>query len=1179
MNDYRLWLVLLFLLLPLHLTGAASPFFPNNSPSTEEPYEVFLSFNYKNLFNNVVIAYYDEGDYYLPVSQIFSLLKIKHAVSSSPPAVSGSFLDANNTFYLDFETLTISLKEKGEFSIEQVDLILGETDYYLESSIFNEVFGLNFTVDFNNLVLHLESENELPVYSQYLRKERRQKTNRYSITREYYDLKFYRERKIVAGGFLDYSLTTHISEDDLLYAYSTNIGGEILGGDVQGSINGNFSKENSNFLTNNLRWRYVDQNNPYFSQIFAGQSSTEGLYSRAITGIRITNDPIVPRFIFDEVEIQGAVEPGSEVELYFNDALYDFQNVNQDGKYRFIAPLTFGTSRLRLQIYDPAGSMRQQLKNIQIPYRFLPPGKTIYNASLGRLDSPILGALSDNYLAQGEVGYGINNWLTQKLGAEYITDTELRRSTLLYSSTSLRISQGYLVNLDIAPAAFYRFSTSSILPSSASWDIDYSYYTASEHIYNNLDLDQELNASFYLPVQLFKNDVNLRFTTNSISRGDYYRNRYNIDLNSRINRFNVRFNYSDTKIKTFSLSPSNAAELSSSLSYFVPKTSPLPKALHGFLFRGEIAFNPSSNELTGVRSLIAKDFLADGRIQVSYAKNLISDYTFFNVGLSFDLDRVRSSSSAIHSARGSGFKQNFLGSVGFDPHNSKFILSNRRQVNQAGAAVKLFVDNNNNERFDEEDTVIKDNAIRIGRSGKSRFTSDGTIYISQLQAYHQVNLEINKGALRNPLIVPQFEQFSFIAPPNQYKRIEIPFYTSGVISGNVKRIYNGKQKGIAGLRMYLVPQTDSVTSTELETKQIPTFSDGSFYAYEIRPGKYYLFPDPNQLDFLNMISKPDSMDIEIEALAQGDFVEGLNFKLEDRTLQNQPALNQNIETKDIGAPGNEKQRKDNSGTTLSIGYNISVDSLQTTECNYHLQYGGYDTPGQALAIIQTDSNNVYYNNQSKQYFSWENSFSTLGNTAHHIRNNGLNTASVVEQCNTFTPASPSEEDLANEAYFLQYGAFKNQSDANTLKRQLNNLHGIRTHVTADPENNFYKVRSAPFPSREEANNQKEEILSSTSLAEDGIFLTKGSITSGIQSFNPSYQLQLGLFESTRKATLYAIRLDEVFNLRSRVVIDQNQQVLLYIEQDFSRWEEAASVQKAISGDESFQPPIIHTTIK
>ncbi|NQV16692.1 hypothetical protein HQ531_14610, partial [bacterium] len=55
---------------------------------------------------------------------------------------------------------------------------------------------------------------------------------------------------------------------------------------------------------------------------------------------------------------------------------------------------------------------------------------------------------------------------------------------------------------------------------------------------------------------------------------------------------------------------------------------------------------------------------------------------------------------------------------------------------------------------------------------------------------------------------------------------------------------------------------------------------GSYYSMEIPPGKYELWVDETQLQFLRMNSIPEKLYITIDPGSDGDFIEDLNFILQ-----------------------------------------------------------------------------------------------------------------------------------------------------------------------------------------------------------------------------------------------------------------------------------------------------------
>src|SRR5699024_56274 len=136
-----------------------------------------------------------------------------------------------------------------------------------------------------------------------------------------------------------------------------------------------------------------------------------------------TNEPVEPRHMFDEFEIEGEAVPGSEVELYFNNLLYDYQETSENGRYRFLAPLTYGSSRMQLKIYDPAGSIIKRTQRIQVPFGFLPGGEFNYHLNIGRLNTPLFGSTERSNIIQGDLSYGVTNGLTQEVGMEYLNSS------------------------------------------------------------------------------------------------------------------------------------------------------------------------------------------------------------------------------------------------------------------------------------------------------------------------------------------------------------------------------------------------------------------------------------------------------------------------------------------------------------------------------------------------------------------------------------------------------------------------------------------------------------------------------------------------------------------------------------------------------------------------------------
>jgi len=1002
--------------------------------------EIFLSFTYRNFFEKVITAFYEDGTYYLPVSEIFSSLKISHEVDNGSLSIRGFYLDPDNNFRFDFNNYQVALDNKGSFRYDASKMLVKELDFYVSLDVLSEVFELNFSVDRSNLLLQLETPNTLPIVEEYERQRRRERQEKATIGQEYNPLVYERDRTLFGGGFFDYSLTSIINEDRNSYNYSFDLGTEIAGGDLEGSAFGSYSDGFSNFTTNNLRWRYVMRNNDYLSQFYVGQTRSDGLTNRNFTGVRLTNEPIEPRYMYDSYEVEGTAPIGSEVELYYNNSLYDFTRITEDEQYRFLVPLTYGTSRLRLRIYGPDGRIREREERIQIPFSFLPKGEFSYHLNAGKLDNPLLGTTSESYMTQGDVAYGISNWLTQQVGVEYYNEYP-GQSPVFFSSTSARVLDDYLLNLDIAPNAFYRLSGNVIYPSSASWGLTYTNYT-DNRLYNPVGSEQEFSANAFFPLSIGSVPFNIRF------RGDYGQNStqdnisYALDLNSRIDRLNLRFSYRDRQFGTFSLDPSNSSDLSATATYLISRTPNIPRYLQNTFVSGSIDYSPGIGAFRETEIQASKSIFDSGRLQASYSRNFLGDFNFLNVGLTIDFNAFRSTSNARNFRDQYSLSQNIRGSIGYDDYNNDFTVSNRQQVGRSATSVRLYVDSNDSGTFDEGDDVIDEEAVRVGRAGVMSTSSEGIIRFSQLQSYHRINMEINESAIKNPLLVPEIEQFSIVTDPNQYKPIDIPFYTSGVISGKVVKLVRENKSPQSGLRVYLKSKEDSTYKKEMRT-----FSDGTFYAYEIPPGNYHLYIDRKQLEFLDVISKPDTMDVTVEALAEGDFVENLDFVLKPKSPP-PPVVTEESDTSDT-----TKSVKD------SLRYKVQLASFSTLEKAKKVAIDAANTLDGSFSVILNSNTGLY----AIRGLSAREQAKAIANISSYRQNRSYKRAALVILKNdTLQQDTPSS--------FILLDQFKSEAAAGSFAAKAEQELDLSTTITFNQSDSTYRVYiSEIFGSNQELN--------------------------------------------------------------------------------------------------------------
>lgn len=1098
--------------------------------------EVYLTFRYRNIINSIVVAQYEEGTFYLPVSELFKLLQIPVEVDLGRNVISGVFLSPDNQYQFNFGGGFARLNGN-EISMNADDFIIGELDYFVRIGIFRELFDLNFEVDFNNLLLSLDTDKRLPILDAIERRRRRSQIQPRTIDTGYYDLKYDRKRALLDGGFLDYSFTSNIQSRENVYLYNLSAGTEFLGGDFEGTALGTFSSSNSNFVTDDLRWRYAFRNNEFLTNVMIGQNSSNGLINRSYTGIRLSNEPIEPRILFDEYIIEGNAIPESEVELYLNNALIDYQETDGSGNYRFSIPLTYGSTNLKVIIYNPSGNIREIDRRVQVPFTFLPAGEVNYNIYAGKPLNPLLPGSNNEFMVQSDVAIGINSWLTGKLGVEYFNEME-DTLPLIYSSLSARIASQYLFNVDIAPTAFYRASSSVVYPSSLSWNLEYTYYPTTDGVYNLLGSRHNIFANTYIPFRIGSIPFNFRISADNFI--DDFNNslRYRFDFGSRIGRFLLRTGLSDLQqgVPSFTVTPSSI--WTSSLSYITPRSGNLPKLLQGNFFRLQANFRPSISQFENVEFQLSRNILENSRFQISLGRNFIGEFNTFNFSLVLDLNRTRSTSTFRSLGSNLSYTQSLRGSIGYDAEYGKVILDNRQQVGRSAASVRLFVDENNSGEYNEGEQIIQDNAVRLDRAGLSRMDENGIIRLTQLQSYYRLDLEINTSAIRNPLLIPRDENFSFIADPNQYKPIDIPFYTSGIIEGIVEMQEDSATRPLPGLRVYL-----QSTENDFE-KTMRTFTDGGFYAYEIPPGDYRLFIDESQLEFLNAVPTPQERTISVEPRAEGDYLDNLNFLLRSRE--------------------EEKQLE-------SITERTTTSSDDTTQ--YQIQIASFVIYENALEAVEI---------AEKQF---DRPFSIKHNprrTLYAVRTlpiTGLQTA--VEQLLSIQNSQFSQPALVvlsrnqkvtengDQTFSVQIGAFSTRRRAERFIEDSEDRLNLELTFVFDPEDRLYKVRTSSMENRGDA-ERRLEVIRNRTLFSDAFIPPETPVIYDGTDF--TYQVRIeGISAQSEKAYL-----DQITGKQgiSDAEINAGPETEVVLFDDISAWREAVELKQKLSKISKMGQPVI-----
>jgi len=838
----------------------------------EDEQEIFLSFRYGRSVNSVIIAYEQGEKIFLPVSELFGLLMIYHKVDISNLTVSGYFLEKNNDYLLDLKNGRAIINQKN-ISFNASNFLIKELDFYLEPWILKELFNLEFTVNASDLILSLVTPDIMPTVKKSNRIKSREFLEK-SISEDIilHELKSI-ERHIIGGGYLDYSSFSNVTSENNNNNLKLSLGGELFFGESEGSVTlaklGNIMETDFS----NLRWRYVFMDVPWLSQLGVGQMSSSGLNSQQYSGMKISNDPVNPPQTFDSYIIDGYAVINGDVELYQYGKLVDYMKSDEKGYYRFEVPLNYGTTDIKIKIFGPSGEIIEDEKRIHIPFNFVKKDQIYYGIEFGKIENAF-NSYSDNYFINTNASLGITSDITSKFGVQYFEE-DSSSNILFYNSISTRILSSYLANIEWVQNSFSRLSFQGLFSSGKSLSLEYTKFD-STGLLNPTFLNSTLKGNFYLPLLIFSKSNSIRMSMiNQKFINNSSKNIGTFDLSTSLKRIRINLGYRETIFDNDYENFGKTGKFSITSVYSLPRHNKIPKLLKGLYIRSNIRYNyPVYSKYPESFSMVlVKEVDRWGKINFSYSYNYEEKNYRLEIGFIYNFEKIRSSSRIRLNNGNASYIQTLRGSIGYDQNLRNIIYDDRHQVGSSGVSVRMFLDENNSGKFENNEKMLIGNALRIKNSSTRGIKIGQMVRFTSLRPYTKYSFYIDESKILNPMLSPTHKEFTFIPDPNQYSILDVPFRITGIIDGKVLIFKNKNKSPIGGLRVKLISQDGEIEKT------FKTFSDGSYYAMEIPPGKYQLRIDETQLQFLKAKSSPAVLEFEVKATKAGDFVQGLDFLL------------------------------------------------------------------------------------------------------------------------------------------------------------------------------------------------------------------------------------------------------------------------------------------------------------
>ncbi|MBK8947010.1 MAG: hypothetical protein IPM32_17320 [Ignavibacteriae bacterium] len=800
--------------------------------------DLILRFKHAGFIDEMIVAKYKNNVVYLPLIEILTILQINHNSDSEFEKISAQSLSEGKNFNsIDFEDF-VQIKNDEKIFFLKNDFIKTELEIFVKKELAENLINGKFEISLRNLEVKFTAPIQLPMVERFINQQKFSH-NKNQLIEVNYPIKFDRERNNFTGGFLDYALTSNfIKNENPFYNFDFGLGNEIFGGDFQ--LTTNYSLFQNNFYNNQAeyKWRYAILNNRKISNITLGNVNTFGLQSYDLKGISVSNEPLELRRLHGTHKIIEKTKPFWKVEIYQSNEIIEITEADENGNYNFDIPLSYGTTILEIKQYGPNGETKFERKLYQIPTTQIPKGELDYSFNFGKLIS------IDEYLLQANSAYGLTDRITTQIGTDLFFD-DFKNSSI-YSKTSARFFDSYIANLNIAPNAFYEFEINSVFSDLANFNIGTKIFEKNEK-FNPTNINNEIDGNIFLPISLGESMLSIFAKGRRTAASDL--NRYDFSIRTFYDYENIspslEYNYYKISNSDFA---SQYLNLRLNYSFFIPSN-----IFGGNIIDSRIYYNINRSKFESFNISFASTIFQNYRIQLTHSINFISKFTDTQFRFVFDLPFLRSNTNISKSV----FSQSIYGSLNYNSVFNQIDFHNRGMVGRSASAIRFYLDQNNNNIFDENEKLINDMDVAVNSVSNKKNIEAGKIILNDLESYTKYDLKLIDRKNKNPLWFPVIDKFSFISDPNQYKEINIPFYEAAVINGFVFKNVGKEKIPIEGISILLKKENSE------EIIKVRTMSDGSFYYYGLAPGKYLIYLDEKQLEKIKLKSNPEKFEKEI----------------------------------------------------------------------------------------------------------------------------------------------------------------------------------------------------------------------------------------------------------------------------------------------------------------------------
>ncbi len=1053
--------------------------------------ELSVFFQVQNIGTKEISAVVRDQEVLLPIADIFEFLKIKATMSQAMDSVSGFFISPESTYLIDKTHLKIVYLGK-TYQMKSTDFIRTETNLYLLSKHFGDIFGLNCTFNMRTLAVTMFTKIELPALRD-MRLEQMHDNVSHLKGENKTDTTIRQSRSLFHFGMADYSI---ISSQQIGAGSDTRInlalGTVIAGGEANFLLNYN----NNEVFTEKQQFynlKYVNNDNSFLRQTTLGKIAPNAISSiyNPVVGVTLTNTPTTFRRSFGTYPLSDYTTPGWMVELYVNNVLVDYKKADASGFFSFQVPLVYGTSNVKLKFYGPWGEERAKEQLINVPFNFMPVKEFEYTLTGGMVEDGAHAIFS-----RGVMNYGVTRAITIGAGVEYLSSV-VTGTTMPFVTLATRPISNLILSGEYTYGVRSKGVITYQMPKSIQLELNYTKYKIGQKAVN-FSFSEERKLIFAAPLRGDNYSLYNRVTyTQTLLPGLQYSNAEWLISGS--------FHGVNTNLTNY------AMFVEKNRPYVFSNLSMSFKLPHGYTMIPQLQYEYGNHELISAKVGVEKYVLKNGFFTASYENNFASKLQTSQFGFRYDLPYAQTGFTARKTNENYTLMELGRGSLIVDGRNHYVNANSRVNVGKGGIVFAPFLDLNCNNKRDPGEPMVVGLNVRMNGGIATENKRDSTIRIEDLEPFIKYYIQLDPNSFDNVSWKIMKKTLNVIVDPNQFKRIEIPIAVVGEVSGTINRQRGRNTDGLGRIIVNIFDLKGKLAGRTLSEQ------DGYYSFLGLSPGDYSMAVDSSQLQRLHLVATPAKITFSIKKIREGDVVESKDFLLKS-TLP--AAGGKTAENDDEPISPASKKAAESISTTVKpqstfTDDNTGVLKTEADKTNQHkaneniyppASTDGTKETGKAVQlsgekrITPPPNNNQQESDASLNQQAVGASLNQkVSGTPPVPKASGTSPnqqlpGKSLNQKASGTSVHPQAFD-ANNQLFLQVGAYKNKLNAGKTAETLSATTHFPTVVVK--ENGWYKVRFGGFASPKEAEACKAAIVSNGILAANQIQEINSAQTKGI----------------------------------------------------------------------------------